>query len=227
MSRHYPPPRSQRHFREYRCIICNSVLETCRSMRPEIGYALTDNCYNCIYETSYSLATHDEASSQEFLQTMLPVAQVQIANEIAETLDQLAYSSPWSPTTTDAVLEPDDETETQPSLYDETREERDERFHNLRAVQDSRTPTPDYLPAHPFYSPELVLSEQDEVQLELSLSAASELEGYVSAYEFDASFGEASGLNAPEGDARPVDNAPAPHQSRNEQEEGLDIITEL
>jgi hypothetical protein len=76
-----------------------------------------------------------------------------------------AYSSPWSPTATDAVLEPDDETETQPSLYDETREERDERFRNLRAVQDSRTPTPDYLPAPLFYSSEPVLPELDEVQL--------------------------------------------------------------
>ncbi|KAF5626729.1 uncharacterized protein FTJAE_9509 [Fusarium tjaetaba] len=213
MSRRHSPLQGERHFCEYRCIICNSVLETCRSMRPEIVYALADNCYNCIYETSYSLATYDEASSQEFLQTMLRVAQVQIANEIAEASDQLAYSSPWSPTTTDAVLEPDDETETQPSLYDETPEERDERFRNLRAVQD--------LPAHHFYSPELVLSEQDEVQLEPSLLGASEIEAYVNVYEFDASFGEASGLNAPEGDARP---APAPHQSRNEQEEGLDIM---
>jgi hypothetical protein len=58
-------------------------------MRPGIGYAPIDNRYNCIYETSYSLATYDEASSQEFLQTMPLAAQVQIANEIAEASDQL------------------------------------------------------------------------------------------------------------------------------------------
>ncbi|KAF5582506.1 hypothetical protein FPCIR_9482 [Fusarium pseudocircinatum] len=167
---------------------------------------------------SYNLATHDEASSQEFLQTGLPVAQaaVQVAEEIAEASDQLAYSSPWSPTTTDAVLEPDDETETQPSLYDETPAERDERFRNLRAVQDSRTPTPDYLQASLFYSPEPVLSELDEVQLEHSISGESELEACASMYEFVASSGEVSELDAP-----------TPHQSCNEQEDGLNIATDL
>ncbi|KAG5745260.1 hypothetical protein H9Q69_011925 [Fusarium xylarioides] len=170
---------------------------------------------------------------------MLPVAQAteQIANKISEASDQPACSRPWSPTAIDVALEPDDETHTEPSLYDETPQERDERFRNSRAIGDSQTTSPDSLPATLSYSPEL-----DESQLELSQSDASVSETYAHAYEFDAfsreasefdvsefegSEGEASELDAPEGDAHPADNAPAPYQSPNETEERLNIIRGL
>ncbi|KAM5375947.1 hypothetical protein ACJA88_007058 [Fusarium oxysporum] len=77
---------SRMHFHEYRCIVCNSVLRVHPSQNSVTEYVPTDRCYNCNYEISYSLATHDETSSQQFLQTRLPLVQAaeQIADELAE-----------------------------------------------------------------------------------------------------------------------------------------------
>ncbi|KAI1055786.1 hypothetical protein LB506_009386 [Fusarium annulatum] len=249
MNRRHLPLRNRKHFHEYRCIVCNSVLETRRSMSPRIEYVLTDRCYNCSYEISYSLATTDEISSQEFLQTRLPLVQAaeQIANEIAEDSDQLdavgnfnsvkpgsrltcrdrGYRRPWTPTKIDVVLEPDDETTTEPSLYDETPEERAERFRNPGAVRYPQTHDLDYFAAALFYSPEPDHPKSDDIDLELSQLGAYELEVYGLAHGYEWSEGEASELDPPEGDAHPVDNAPAPHQSPDQQEEGLNIMRHL
>ncbi|KAF5684747.1 hypothetical protein FCIRC_3830 [Fusarium circinatum] len=226
MNWRHRPPQNRNHFHEYRCIICQSVLDTHRSMRPMAQYIPTDMCYNCTFEISYSLATQDETSSQEFLQTRLPVAQAaeQIANEIAEASVEPTYIRPWAPTTIDIILELDDETYTEPSLYDETTEERDERFRNLGAVKDSQTHSLDSSPAP---SP----SSSGAYDSELG---APGLQAYVREYvlevsegeasEFKVSEGQASELDAPKGHAHLVDNAPAPHQGPNEQEEGLNTI---
>ncbi|KAG4280291.1 hypothetical protein FPRO06_11624 [Fusarium proliferatum] len=181
------------------------------------------------YEISYSLATTDEISSQEFLQTRLPLVQAaeQIANEIAEDSDQLGYRRPWTPTKIDVVLEPDDETTTEPSLYDETPEERAERFRNPGAVRYPQTHDLDYFAAALFYSPEPDHPKSDDIDLELSQLGAYELEVYGLAHGYEWSEGEASELDPPEGDAHPVDNAPAPHQSPDQQEEGLNIMRHL
>ncbi|KAG4276966.1 hypothetical protein FPRO04_07712 [Fusarium proliferatum] len=181
------------------------------------------------YEISYSLATTDEISSQEFLQTRLPLVQAaeQIANEIAEDSDQLGYRRPWTPTKIDVVLEPDDETTTEPSLYDETPEERAERFRNPGAVRYPQTHDLDYFAAALFYAPEPDHPKSDDIDLELSQSGAYELEVYGLAHGYEWSEGEASELDPPEGDAHPVDNAPAPHQSPDQQEEGLNIMRHL
>ncbi|CZR48409.1 uncharacterized protein FPRO_13019 [Fusarium proliferatum ET1] len=229
MNRRHLPLRNRKHFHEYRCIVCNSVLETRRSMSPRIEHVLTDRCYNCSYEISYSLATTDEISSQEFLQTRLPLVQAaeQIANEIAEDSDQLGYRRPWTPTKIDVVLEPDDETTTEPSLYDETPEERAERFRNPGAVRYPQTHDLDYFAAALFYSPEPDHPKSDDIDLELSQLGAYELEVYGLAHGYEWSEGEASELDPPEGDAHPVDNAPAPHQSPDQQEEGLNIMRHL
>ncbi|KAF5701552.1 hypothetical protein FGLOB1_10158 [Fusarium globosum] len=229
MNRRHLPLRNRKHFHEYRCIVCNSVLETRRSMSPRIEYVLTDRCYNCSYEISYSLATTDETSSQEFLQTRLPLVQAaeQIAKEIAENSDQLGYCRPWAPTKIDVVLEPDDETTTEPSLYDETPEERAERFRNPGAVRYPQTHDLDYFAAALSYSPEPDHPESDDIDLELSQLGAYALEVYGLAHGYEWSEGEASELDPPEGDAHPVDNAPAPHQSPDQQEEGLDIMRHL
>ncbi|EGU75482.1 hypothetical protein FOXB_13994 [Fusarium oxysporum f. sp. conglutinans Fo5176] len=82
---------SRMHFREYRCIVCNSVLRVHPSQNSVTEYVPTDRCYNCNYEISYSLATHDETSSQQFLQTRLPLVQAaeQIADELAEASTSL------------------------------------------------------------------------------------------------------------------------------------------
>ncbi|KAF5630598.1 hypothetical protein F52700_7279 [Fusarium sp. NRRL 52700] len=207
------------HFHEYRCIVCNSVLKTRRSMRPRTEYVPTDRCYNCNYEASYSLATHDEASSQEFVQTWLPVMQTveQIANRIAEVSGQSAHSRSRTPSTIDEVLEPDDEPNMEPSLYDETPE---------AAVQYPQEHDRDYMPATLFYSPGRDSPELDKFQLELSQLAAWGSELYIIENGFVAPEGEApelamSGSDTPEEDAYPVHNAPGPQQSPNEQEEGL------
>ncbi|CCT74069.1 uncharacterized protein FFB20_01088 [Fusarium fujikuroi] len=229
MNRLHLPLRNRKHFHEYRCIVCNSVLETRRSMSPRIEYVLTDRCYNCSYEISYSLATTDETSSQEFLQTRLPLLQAaeQIANEIAEDSDQLGYRRPWGPTKIDVVLEPDDETTTEPSLYDETPEERAERFRNPGAVRYPQTHDLGYFAAALSYSPEPDHPESDDIDLELSQLGAYALEVYGFAHGYEWSEGEASELDPPEGDAHPVDNASAPHQSPDQQEEGLNIMRHL
>ncbi|KAF5614914.1 hypothetical protein F25303_13946 [Fusarium sp. NRRL 25303] len=215
MNRRHLPLRNRKHFHQYRCIVCNRVLETRRSMSPRIEYVLTDRCYNCSYEISYSLATTDETFSHEFLQTRLPLVQAaeQIANEIAEDSDQLGYRRPWTPTKIDVVLEPDDETTTEPSLYDETPEERAERFRNPGAVRYPQTHDLDYFAVALSYLPEPDHLESGDIDLELSQLGAYGLEVYGLAHGYEWSEGEASELDPPEGDAHPVDNAPAPHQS--------------
>lgn len=143
-----------------------------------------------------------------------------------------AYSRPREPTTIDVVLELDDDTNTEPSLYDETPEEREERFRNPGAVRYPETHDIDYFAGALSYLPEPEHPESDEIELELSQLSASRLEAYLCEYgyeapEYEASAGEASELDAPERDAHPVDNAPAPHQSPGEQEEGLNIMKHL
>lgn len=112
-------------------------------------------------------------------------------------------------------------------MYDETPEERAERFRNPGAVRYPQTHDLDYFAAALFYSPEPDHPKSDDVDLELSQLGAYELEVYGLAHGYEWSEGEASELDPPEGDAHPVDNAPAPHQSPDQQEEGLNIMRHL
>ncbi|KAI7765165.1 hypothetical protein LZL87_005878 [Fusarium oxysporum] len=214
---------SRRHSREYRCIVCNSVLRVHPNQNSVTEYVPTDRCYNCNYEISYSLTTHDETSSQQFLQTRLPLVQAaeQIADELAEASNQLltccdtAYSRPSTHILIDEFWGPDDEGNPEPWVYEENPGAHDERTRNLWAGPYPQTHGLNYLPvtypippggdAHPADNPP---------------------EGDADPVDDEPERDEPEG-GAPERDTHQADNAPTSHQSPNEPEEGLNIMIDL
>lgn len=137
-----------------------------------------------------------------------------------------AYSRPSTHIPIDEFWGPDDEGNPEPWVYDENPEAHDERIRNLWAVPYPQThglnrlpatyPVPPGGDAHPADNP----PEGDADPVD------------------DAPEGDEPEGGAPEGDADPVDNAPdrdthqaddapAPHQSPDEPEEGLNIMRGL
>ncbi|KAH7210960.1 hypothetical protein BKA60DRAFT_650675 [Fusarium oxysporum] len=219
---------SRMHFREYRCIVCNSVLRVHPSQNSVTEYVPTDRCYNCNYEISYSLSTHNETSSQQFLQTRLPL--VQAAEQIADELAEASTPLPSTHIPIDEFWGPDDEGNPEPWMSDENPEAHDERIRNLWAVPYPQThglnrlpatyPVPPGGDAHPADNPPEGDADPVDDEPEGDEPEGDEPEG-------DEPEGDEPEGGAPDRDTHQADDAPAPHQSPDEPEEGLNIMRGL